>query len=207
MIFEKKVRGRDMAKKVTRKTKSKIVSAAWKLFYDQGYENTTIEEIIAESGTSKGSFYHYFEGKDALLGSLSYMFDEKYEELSENLTADMDSYEILLYLNKELFLMIENTVDFDLLCRLFATQLTTKGEKHLLDHNRVYYKLLRKIIVEGQQKGELTEQMTPSEMVKYYALCERGMMYEWCLSNGEYSLCEYAKSFMPFFLGKIRKSV
>ena len=114
---------------------------------------------------------------------------------------------ISLYLNKELFLMIENTVDFDLLCRLFATQLTTKGEKHLLDHNRVYYKLLRKIIVEGQQKGELTEQMTPSEMVKYYALCERGMMYDWCLSNGEYSLCEYAKSFMPFFLGKIRKSV
>ena len=70
-----------MAKKNVKKTKSRIVSAAWKLFYDQGYEDTTIEEIIAESGTSKGSFYHYFEGKDALLGSLSYMFDEKYTEI------------------------------------------------------------------------------------------------------------------------------
>lgn len=54
-----------MAKKNLKKTKSKIVSAAWKLFYEQGYEDTTIEEIIEESGTSKGSFYHYFEGKDA----------------------------------------------------------------------------------------------------------------------------------------------
>ena len=72
-----------------KKTKSRIVSAAWKLFYDQGYEDTTIEEIIAESGTSKGSFYHYFEGKDALLGSLSYMFDEKYTELEEELTEEM----------------------------------------------------------------------------------------------------------------------
>ena len=53
-----------MAKKNQKKTKSKIVSAAWKLFYEQGYEDTTIEEIIEESGTSKGSFYHYFEGKD-----------------------------------------------------------------------------------------------------------------------------------------------
>lgn len=194
-----------MAKKTGKKTKGKIVTAAWKLFYEQGYEDTTIEEIIAESGTSKGSFYHYFEGKDALLGSLSYMFDEKYEELKEQLTPDMNSYEILLYLNKELFLMIENTVDFDLLCRLLATQLTTKGEKHLLDHNRVYYKLLRKIIVEGQQKGELTDQMTPNEIVKYYALCERGMMYDWCLSNGEYSLCEHAKNFMSFFLEKIKR--
>ena len=193
-----------MAKKTTKKTKSKIVTAAWKLFYDQGYEETTIEEIIAESGTSKGSFYHYFEGKDALLGSLSYMFDEKYEELSENLKPETDSYEILLYLNKELFEMIENTVDFDLLCRLFATQLTTKGERHLLDHKRFYYKLLRKIITEGQKKGELTDRMSPNEMVKYYALCEHGMMYDWCLSGGDYSLCEYAKNFMPFFLGKLR---
>lgn len=194
-----------MAKKTSKKTKSKIVTAAWKLFYNQGYEDTTIEEIIAESGTSKGSFYHYFEGKDALLSSLSYMFDEKYEEISEHLMAGRDSYEILLYLNHELFQMIENTVDFELLCRLFSTQLTTKGEKHLLDHNRVYYKLLRKIVAEGKQKGELTEELSANEIVKYYALCERGIMYDWCLSNGEYSLSEYSKKFMPFFLNRIRK--
>ena len=193
-----------MAKKIL-KTKSKIVAAAWKLFYDQGYEYTTIDEIIAESGTSKGSFYHYFEGKDALLSSLSYMFDEKYEELNEHLLQDKGSYEILLYLNYELFQMIENTVDFELLCRLFSTQLTTKGEKHLLDHNRVYYKLLRRIVAEGKQKEELTEELTVNEIVKYYALCERGIMYDWCLGNGEYSLSEYSKKFMPFFLNRIRK--
>ena len=62
-------------------TKSRIVKAAWKLFYEQGYDDTTVDEIIAESCTSKGSFYHYFEGKDALLSSLSYMFDEKYSEI------------------------------------------------------------------------------------------------------------------------------
>ena len=72
-----------MSKKTARNTKGKIIVAAWKLFYEQGYDDTTIEEIIEESGTSKGSFYHYFTGKDALLSSLSYMFDEKYEELIE----------------------------------------------------------------------------------------------------------------------------
>ena len=74
-----------MSKKRAKNTKGKIIAAAWKLFYDQGYDETTIDEIIAESGTSKGSFYHYFEGKDALLGSLSYLFDEKYEELEQQL--------------------------------------------------------------------------------------------------------------------------
>ena len=46
-----------MAKKNTRNTKSRIVSAAWKLFYENGYDDTTVEEIVEESGTSKGSFY------------------------------------------------------------------------------------------------------------------------------------------------------
>ena len=35
-----------MAKKSSRNTKARIVSAAWKLFYEQGYEETTVEEII-----------------------------------------------------------------------------------------------------------------------------------------------------------------
>lgn len=64
-----------MAKK-TRNTRGRIVSAAWKLFYEQGYEDTTVEEIIEQSHTSKGSFYHYFDGKDALLSTLSLLFDE-----------------------------------------------------------------------------------------------------------------------------------
>ena len=49
-------------KKNSRNTKGKIVSAAWKLFYQQGYDNTTVEDSIFESETSKGSLFHYFEG-------------------------------------------------------------------------------------------------------------------------------------------------
>ena len=100
-------------------TKKKIVSAAWKLFYERGYDYTTVDDIIAESHTSKGSFYHYFEGKDALLGSLSLLFDEKYEELMKTLDPDMDSFEKLLRLNYELFAMIEDSVPLELLAQLF----------------------------------------------------------------------------------------
>ncbi|MFR5701688.1 MAG: TetR/AcrR family transcriptional regulator [Eubacterium ramulus] len=45
-----------MSKKQPRNTKGKIISAAWKLFYEQGYDDTTIDEIVAESGTSKVLF-------------------------------------------------------------------------------------------------------------------------------------------------------
>lgn len=193
-----------MGKKNTRNTKGKIVSAAWKLFYDQGYEDTTIEDIVWESGTSKGSFYHYFESKDALLSSLSYLFDEKYEELAPEISEDMHCIDALLYLNSELFGMIENQIDLDLLSRLFSTQLTTKGEQSLLDHNRVYYKLIRKLVTRGQEKKEITSDMTVKEIVRFYALCERALMYDWCLCKGDYSLKEYGIKTMPMFLEKLK---
>ena len=61
-------------------TKAKIARVAWKLFHEKGYEETTIDEIILQSGTSKGSFYHYYSGKDELLASLPEIFDAKYDK-------------------------------------------------------------------------------------------------------------------------------
>ena len=193
-----------MAKKNLKKTKSKIVSAAWKLFYEQGYEDTTIEEIIEESGTSKGSFYHYFEGKDALLSSLAYMMDEKYEELEPGIGENENSYEVLLYLNRELLTMIEETINIELLARLYSTQLTTHGDRPLLDHGRTYYKLLRKIISRGRERRELGQDMSVSEMVRYYAMCERALLYEWCLRKGEYSLSEEAERKFPMMIQSLK---
>ena len=92
-----------MSKKNERNTKGKIITAAWDLFYEQGYEDTTVEEIIDKSGTSKGSFYHYFEGKDALLGSLSYIFDEEYAKLQESFPEDMSCFDKLCTLIMSFF--------------------------------------------------------------------------------------------------------
>ena len=151
-----------MAKKNSRNTKGRIIQAAWQLFYQQGYDDTTVEEIIEASGTSRGSFYHYFEGKDALLSSVSFLFDEKYEELMACMDPEKDRFEVLMELNRELFAMIENSISLDLLARLYSSQLVTRGDKHLLDHNRTYYKLLRRIIAQGQESGELNAHITPA---------------------------------------------
>ncbi|MCI5698067.1 MAG: helix-turn-helix domain containing protein [Clostridiales bacterium] len=193
-----------MAKKKKRNTKGKIISAAWKLFYEHGYDDTTVDDIVEESETSKGSFYHYFSGKDALLSSLSYLFDEKYEEISEELPENLDTVGILLYLNQKLFFMIENEITVDLLSRLFSSQLVTRGNRHLLDQDRTYYKLLRKIILAGQERGDLRDDVSVNEIIKAYAIMERGLMYDWCLCNGNYSLAQYSLGIMTNFLSSYK---
>ena len=86
----------------------KILNAAWKLFGEKGYDETTVDEIIEATNTSKGTFYHYFKSKEDLLSLFSYIFDERYEELSRKIDVDMNSYDKLFVLCNECFSTIEN---------------------------------------------------------------------------------------------------
>ena len=47
-------------------TKQRILNAASELFYQNGYSETTVAEIIEYSQTNKGSFYHHFDDKPHL---------------------------------------------------------------------------------------------------------------------------------------------
>ena len=152
-------------------TKSRIVKAAWNLFYKKGYEQTTVEDIINASRTSKGTFYHYFKGKESLLNSLH-----------------------------ELFYMIETSVDISLLAFLYSSQLVTKDKKSLADSKRFYFKWITEILEDGLKSGEFKNTSTAKELMKIYAMYERAILYDWALYRGKYSLCEYSDRLLPHVL-------
>ena len=190
-----------------RSTKSRIVKAAWNLFYKNGYDNTTVEEIITASKTSKGTFYHYFKGKEALLNSLSDLFDQKYEELNTVIDPDMSAYDKLLFLNHELFYMIETSVDISLLAFLYSSQLTTKDKKSLSDQKRFYFKWISEIIDDALKNGEFNNTSTTEELMSIYAMYERALLYDWALFNGRLSLTEYSDKLLPHVLDMFIKGV
>lgn len=47
--------------------KESIIQTAQKLFFEKGYADTSIQDILDELSISKGGFYHYFDSKNALL--------------------------------------------------------------------------------------------------------------------------------------------
>jgi len=47
-------------------TRAHLIEVATRLFAERGYEGTSIEAMLVESGVSRGSLYHHFAGKDAL---------------------------------------------------------------------------------------------------------------------------------------------
>ncbi len=47
-------------------TREQIVDAASRLVHIRGFNNTSVDEILRESGVGKGNFYYYFRSKDEL---------------------------------------------------------------------------------------------------------------------------------------------
>lgn len=188
-------------------TKSRIVKAAWSLFYRKGYDNTTVEDIINASKTSKGTFYHYFKGKESLLNSLSYLFDQKYEELAGTIDPDMSARDKLLFLNHELFHMIETRVDIHLLAYLYSSQLITKDKKSLSDRKRFYFKWITEILEEGLKNGEFAGTSSAEDLMGIYAMYERALLYDWALFKGKVSLTERSDRLLPHVLDTFQKGV
>ena len=188
-------------------TKSRIVKAAWNLFYKNGYDNTTVEDIIKLSKTSKGTFYHYFKGKDALLSTLSDLFDQKYEEINNTLDQSLSSRDKLLLLNHELFYMIETSIDMNLLASLYSSQLVTKDNRSLLDDDRYYFQLITEIIAAGIDTGEFSRTSTVDGLVKIYTMYERALLYDWALCEGKYSLSAYSDKLLPHVLDNFEKGI
>lgn len=56
---------------------NELLAAAQQLFFEKGYEKTSVNHIIDKVGVAKGTFYHYFKSKEELLDKLVEQFSEK----------------------------------------------------------------------------------------------------------------------------------
>ena len=88
--------------KFERKTKEErckeIMEAAGSVFFDKGYRNTTMEDIIAKTSLSKGGVYQYYKSTKAIMFDImqagNYFRYQKTEQIiKENINND-DFYEV-----------------------------------------------------------------------------------------------------------------
>jgi len=56
-----------MMRASTRKKRDYVIEVALRMFNERGYEHVSVDEIIAATNTSKGTFYHYFQSKEDIV--------------------------------------------------------------------------------------------------------------------------------------------
>ena len=77
-------------------TRALLIRAARDLFGERGYVDTSIDEIVAEAGVTKGAVYHHFDGKEGLFRAV---FEQVHREVTDQAAAEFlgpDSWAALL---------------------------------------------------------------------------------------------------------------
>ena len=69
-----------LRKKRAAQTKKNLIEASVRLINERGYNNTTIDDICAECGISKGAFYHHFNSKIDIVYGLEAQVSSRLEE-------------------------------------------------------------------------------------------------------------------------------
>lgn len=89
--------------KYPEQTISKILDISYTLFLRNGYDDTSIQNIVDAIGMSKGAIYHHFKSKEAILEALAEnMFRMRYDDLL-SLPKDLNGLEKLRYYLKTEF--------------------------------------------------------------------------------------------------------
>ncbi|MFN7938187.1 MAG: TetR/AcrR family transcriptional regulator [Bryobacteraceae bacterium] len=65
LVGKKTERPRDAQREATA---HRILTSALRLFDRFGFEHTTVDKIVEDAGVAKGTFFHHFPSKDAILG-------------------------------------------------------------------------------------------------------------------------------------------
>lgn len=58
--------GRPLKSSIQKPAKEKLLEAAFKLIRTKGYSSTTVDELCEHARVTKGTFFHYFDSKEAL---------------------------------------------------------------------------------------------------------------------------------------------
>lgn len=162
------IKRRDSALEPTKSelTRQRILDAAARVFAARGYAHTRLSDVAKEAQAHAGGIYYYFASREALVSEVLDICTmhsiEKLNEALAALPAGATAYERLLAAATSQLEGIMGDDQFNLAHNRIYAQVP---EEVRLGHQpvlRQYFSIWRKIITEGQQKGELRKDLNPT---------------------------------------------
>jgi len=176
--------------KQAKATKSKIYECGVNLIRIHGFDGVTVEQISKEAGVSVGTYYYYFESKLELLREIFKQADIYFlKEVQGHLKAKDFKGQIVEF--------FEKYADFNYLNGLeMVKKLYTSDNKMFNIKGRDMQKILEEIIEVAQVKGYISNTYVATEITRVLFVVARGVVFEWCLFDGEMDLKSEMKKIM-----------
>lgn len=129
-------------------TKQKIVSTATALFSRNGFEKTTMQDIMNSTGLSKGALYHHFISKQEIMEYIIVQSKETISSFFENLVNNRELTSI-----EKIDLLVRELQTDDTLVNLTLNHWAEKVPYALLDTLRNSVNVLSKYVEEIIRQG------------------------------------------------------
>ena len=142
---------------------NKILSASMSLFSRKGFHETSMDDIVRESGFSKGAIYGYFKSKEDLF----------FELQKKNATLSLNELKSMITQEKTAIAKLERAADLvfasicevsEEVCRMdlefqLASSRMPNMRKEFKKQQMIIIKLLSDIITEGIEAGEFRKDL------------------------------------------------
>ncbi len=157
------------------------LDAAISTFWTQGYEATSMTDLMEATGLHKGSLYKAFEDKhDIFMKSLGRYLDGAYEHMHSVLAAAEAPLDGLrAWLNGVVFLCRHQPVQRGCLALNAAIELGPHDADVtalLQNHHTRASKLLIETIMSGQRSGEIRTDLTSDQLAKALFIFSAGLL-------------------------------
>ncbi|MEU1313125.1 TetR/AcrR family transcriptional regulator [Streptomyces cinnamoneus] len=182
----------------------RLLAAATRLFAEQGYDRTSVQEIVRAAGVTKGALYHYFGSKDDLLHEVyGRVLRLQQERLDAFAGADAPVEQRLRDAAADVVVTtIENLDDTKIFFRSMH-QLGPEKLKQVRAERRRYHERFRALVEEGQRTGVFGS-ATPADLVVDYHFGSVHHLASWYRPDGPLSARQVADHLADLLLRALR---
>jgi AcrR family transcriptional regulator len=178
----------------------RLIARAVRLFAEQGYEGTSVQEIVAAAGVTKGAMYHYFASKDDLLF-------EVYNRLlglqTEHLNAIADGPGTAEHRVRAAAVdVVETTLgSIDEAVVFFRSMHMLPADKQALVRSarRRYHERFRGLVEEGQRAGAFRTDVS-ADIAVHFFFGTVNRLGTWYHQDGGLSAAQVAEQYAELFL-------
>jgi TetR/AcrR family transcriptional repressor of nem operon len=156
-------------------TMQRMQSTGLELFYQQGYYNTSIDDILKKLSLSKGAFYYHFQSKEDFFISIvqNLLFQKVYAMLVEPIEGQEDPLNVISKAIEDALETAEhNDLDYGFVLSNFITEFNGKNPeimKYLMDILKVWEVNLITTLQKGKSDGYV-DRHVDSEAVATYVI-------------------------------------
>lgn len=191
-----------MAKKTSGEKYFAILEGAERVFADVGYHRAQVSRIAREAGVADGTVYLYFENKEDILVSLfgkrmGNFIEKLKRELEQVVGAKDKIYKVIRFHFNWLGRRRQEAMVTQIELRQ-SNQFVREGISRIMQD---YFRLLERIVEEGQQNGEISREVDPRAARKMIFGTIDEVVTCWVLSGKDYQLVEMTDKIFRLLTG------